>query len=173
MTIPRGALLLSLLVCFTSEDLSARQSADLVQLGGLRVPSCPRADDPQYGLTKEKAIPIGGGRAYMAARQRNYLATLRGPEGQPVRVNPGVASGPRDVANGDMTIPPGIVEAEPVICVQTFLDAEGRFSRSEYLGGPRSLLPAALEALAKWSARPVRVNGVPIVNPMILQIPLK
>ena len=48
-----------------------------------------------------------------------------------------------------------------------------RFSRSEYLGGPRSLLPAALEALAKWSARPVRVNGVPIVNPMILQIPLK
>jgi len=59
-----------------------------------------------------------------------------------------------------------------VIYVQTFLNDEGRFSRSEYLGGPRSLLPAALEALANWSARPVR-NGVPIVNPMILQIPLK
>ena len=70
-------------------------------------------------------------------------------------------------------IPAGIVEADPVIYVQTFLDAEGRFSRSEYLGGPRSLLPAALEALAKWSARPVRVNVVPIANPMILQIPLK
>ena len=60
-----------------------------------------------------------------------------------------------------------------MIYVQTFLNDEGRFSRSEYLGGPRSLLPVALEALANWSARPVRVNGVPIVNPMILQIPLK
>jgi hypothetical protein len=57
--------------------------------------------------------------------------------------------------------------------LRAHIPAEDRFSRSEYLGGPRSLRPAALEALAKWSARPVRVNGVPIVNPMILQIPLE
>jgi hypothetical protein len=53
------------------------------------------------------------------------------------------------------------------------LDTEGRFSRPLYLGGPRALMPAALEAVSQWRARPVRVKGVPIVNPMVVQVPLR
>jgi hypothetical protein len=66
--------------------------------------------------------------------------------------------------------PPGIVEAEPVVYVQVILDQEGRIARPQYLGGPRSLYPAALDALTKWRTQPVRVNGAPVVTPNVLQV---
>jgi hypothetical protein len=46
---------------------------------------CVVSSDPQYGFVKEKAIGIGGGAMYVAARERRYLGALRGPEGQPLR----------------------------------------------------------------------------------------
>ena len=121
-------------------------------------------------------VPAGSlGLRFRSVQPTEAIVTYaEGCDGAPASVTLSFrAEPPRLEQSVPGVIPPGIVEAEPVIYVQAFLDAEGRFSRSEYLGGPRSLLPAALEALAKWSARPVRVNGVPIVNPMILQIPLK
>ena len=69
--------------------------------------------------------------------------------------------------------PPDADPAESVIYLQVVLDTEGRFSRPLYLGGPRALMPAALDALSQWQARPIRVNGVPIVNPMVVQVPLR
>src|SRR5262249_34160618 len=66
----------------------------LVPFGAVRVPACAGAKDPEYGLAREKPILIGGGPAYMAARQRNYLNALRGPDGQPVRVGNSVGSAP-------------------------------------------------------------------------------
>src|SRR5262245_2491446 len=66
----------------------------LVQLGAVRVPACAAAQDPEYGLVREKPILIGGGPLYMAARQRAYLNALRGPEGQAVRVGNSVGSAP-------------------------------------------------------------------------------
>lgn len=46
--------------------------------------TCAEAADPDYGLTAQKAVRIGGGALYMAARQRRYLEALRGPEGQEI-----------------------------------------------------------------------------------------
>jgi hypothetical protein len=68
-------------------------------------------------------------------------------------------------------LPPGTSEAEPVVYVQVIVDQEGRIARPQYLGGPRSLYPAALDTLAKWRAQPIRVNGAPVVTPNVLQVP--
>lgn len=70
-------------------------------------------------------------------------------------------------------LPPGAVEPEPVVYVQVILDQQGRVARPQYLGGPRSLYPAALEALAKWRTQPIRVNGAPVVTPNVAQVPFK
>ena len=83
-----GALLVS------SAGLAARQAPAQVQLGVLRVPACQQATDPEYGRVATKAIAIGGGPGYMAARKRNYFNALRGPQGQVVRVATSVGSSP-------------------------------------------------------------------------------
>ena len=70
-------------------------------------------------------------------------------------------------------LPPGAVAEESTVYVQAFIDTEGRVARPQYLGGPRALLPQALEALAKWRAQPQRVNGTPVVNPQVLQVPFR
>jgi hypothetical protein len=44
--------------------------------------SCTPATDPDYGLTPEKAVQIGGGAMYVGARERRYLDSLKGPGGQ-------------------------------------------------------------------------------------------
>jgi len=90
-------------VLLASAAFGAQQSGDLVSFGGLRVPACPVAADPEYGLVKEKAIPIGGGPLYMDARQRRYLSLLRGPKGQEIRVVGGVGSSPLDLTGNDNT----------------------------------------------------------------------
>jgi len=48
-------------------------------------PVCSISSDPEFGKTVEKAVPIGGGAAVIAARQRRYLDALRGPQGQPLQ----------------------------------------------------------------------------------------
>src|SRR5688572_18933476 len=47
---------------------------------------CSISTDPEFGRTVEKAVPIGGGAAVIAARQRSYLDSLRGPQGQPLQL---------------------------------------------------------------------------------------
>jgi hypothetical protein len=44
--------------------------------------ACTPATDPEYGLVVNKAVQIGGGALYMAARERRYLDSLKGPGGQ-------------------------------------------------------------------------------------------
>ena len=44
--------------------------------------TCSISPDPEFGRTVEKAIPIGGGAAVIATRQRRYMDALRGPQGQ-------------------------------------------------------------------------------------------
>jgi hypothetical protein len=41
------------------------------------------------------------------------------------------------------------------------------------IGGPASLIRAALESLEQWRARPARINGAPVVQPIVLQLPLR
>jgi hypothetical protein len=80
------------------------------------------------------------------------------------------AEPPRLIEMVPGVLPAGTVEAEPVVYVQVIVDQEGRIARPQYLGGPRSLYPAALEALAKWRVQPIRVNGAPVVTPNVLQV---
>ncbi len=48
-------------------------------------PPCPVADDDQYAYSSEQPVQVGGSPMFGAARQRRYLDTLRGLEGQPVQ----------------------------------------------------------------------------------------
>jgi hypothetical protein len=46
---------------------------------------CPVSDDQDYAFTMPKAVQVGGGAMYAAARERRYLDALRGPGGIPIR----------------------------------------------------------------------------------------
>jgi hypothetical protein len=83
------------------------------------------------------------------------------------------AEPPRLIEMVPGVLPPGAVEEESVVYVQVILDQEGRVTRPQYLGGPRALYPAALEALAKWRTLPIRVNGSPVVTPNVAQVPFR
>jgi hypothetical protein len=67
-------------------------------------------------------------------------------------------------------LPVGIVEAEPAVFFQVIIDPLGEFAAPVYLGGPKSLLPAALEALRTIRSEPVRLNGVGIQNPTVIPV---
>lgn len=56
-------------------------------------PLCKVAADPDYGLTKDRPIQVGGSPMYGAARQRRYLSALRGPKGEALTVER-LGSGP-------------------------------------------------------------------------------
>jgi len=59
------------------------------------------------------------------------------------------------------------------VYAQAVIDMEGRFRRAVAIGGPASLIPAALDSLEQWRARPAQINGAPVVQPIVLQIPLR
>lgn len=102
MTRSRACLVGALLIFSTR--LGAQQPGALVPLGAIRVPACPPAADPEYGLVAAKAVAIGGGPVYMTARQRNYLNALRGPNGQMLRIGDGIASQMLRPNGADMVI---------------------------------------------------------------------
>jgi hypothetical protein len=70
-------------------------------------------------------------------------------------------------------IPAGVVEAEPVVYIQVIIDPEGHIARPQYLGGPRSLYSAAVDALAKWRVQPIHMNGSGVVTPNVVQVPFR
>lgn len=67
-------------------------------------------------------------------------------------------------------VPPGVVEAEPAIFLQVIVDPLGEFAGAVYIGGPKSLLPAALDAIGKLRSDPIRLNGVGIDNPAVIPL---
>src|SRR5262249_52167946 len=81
-TMSRSLVLLFGTLFVVTKSLAAQQPAASVQLGAIRVPACQTAADPEYGLMASRAVAVGGGPIYMAARQRRYLNALRGPQGQ-------------------------------------------------------------------------------------------
>jgi hypothetical protein len=76
----RGLLFLFGALLVMSTNLAAQEPGPSVMLGAIRVPACQTSGDPEYGLAVNKAVAIGGGPMYMAARQRRYLNALRGPQ---------------------------------------------------------------------------------------------
>jgi hypothetical protein len=49
------------------------------------VPQCATATTDAYGHEKGTPVQVGGGAMYGPPRERSYLDTLRGPDGQPIR----------------------------------------------------------------------------------------
>lgn len=47
--------------------------------------ACTAADEPEFAVTKEKPVQVGGGAMYAASRERRYLDALRGPLGETVQ----------------------------------------------------------------------------------------
>jgi hypothetical protein len=78
-----GVVCVALLVAVSPASAQTRPEAS----------RCSVSSDPEYGLTREKAIRIGGGPFTHSAREKRYLSLLRDPQGQPVQVAPGVGSG--------------------------------------------------------------------------------
>jgi hypothetical protein len=70
-------------------------------------------------------------------------------------------------------MPSGVSESDPTVYVQAVIDLDGRFKRRIPIGGPPSLTSAALQSLDDWRAQPARVNGVPVVTPIVLQIAVR
>jgi hypothetical protein len=68
------------------------------------------------------------------------------------------------------TIPTGVSEPDPTVYLQVIFDSEGHFVRPLHIGGPKSLVQAAIETIGTWRAEPVRLNGTPVINPMLLQV---
>lgn len=47
--------------------------------------ACTAADEPEFAVTKDKPVQVGGGAMFAAARERRYLDALRGPMGETVQ----------------------------------------------------------------------------------------
>ena len=54
--------------------------------------------------------------------------------------------------------------------MQVIIDPQGAFAAPVYIGGPKSLLPAALEAVGKMHTDPFRLNGTGIANSTVIPI---
>jgi hypothetical protein len=122
------------------------------------------------------AIPAGS----IAIRFRNVQPTqakityAAGCDGSPAEITLALRSEPpRLLELVPGVIPAGVVEAEPVVYIQVLIDREGHIVRPQYLGGPRSLYSAAVDALAKWRVQPIRMNGSGVVTPNVLQVPFR
>jgi hypothetical protein len=137
------------------------------------------AGEPLRGEALAKAFPgvpapSGSIGLYFRGAQpaEGKITYVEGCDGSPAEVMLSFRTEPpRLLAMVPGVLPPGSVEAEPVVYVQVLLDQEGRVARPKYLGGPRSLYPAAVDALTKWRTQPTRINGVPVVTPNVLQVP--
>ena len=68
------------------------------------------------------------------------------------------------------SLPPGQPPTDRPIWLQALVDTEGRTQRVVYVGGPTALKQAAIEAVRAWEAEPARVNGAPVVTPVLLQV---
>lgn len=47
--------------------------------------ACPAADEPDFAVSKDHPVQVGGGPMYVVARERRYLDALRGPMGETVQ----------------------------------------------------------------------------------------
>lgn len=67
-------------------------------------------------------------------------------------------------------LPPGQGATDRPVRLQALIDADGTAQQIVYIGGPEALTVAAIEAVHGWTAEPARLNGAPIVIPVLLQV---
>lgn len=56
------------------------------------------------------------------------------------------------------------------VAVQAIVDHRGRIQQARALGGPATLVRAALSAIAQWEAQPARANGAPVATAVVLRV---
>jgi hypothetical protein len=59
------------------------------------------------------------------------------------------------------------------VWLQTLTDLDGMLQHPEYIGGPAHLAQAAIEAIQRWRSEPARINGAPIVRPVMIPVKFK
>ena len=67
-------------------------------------------------------------------------------------------------------LPAGQPPTDRVVRVQAVIDLDGAVRQPVYVGGPPPLTEAAIAAVRTWTAEPVRLNGAPIVTPVVLVV---
>jgi hypothetical protein len=81
-----------------------------------------------------------------------------------------------DVRSLDMsapTLPSGLTPSDAPVWLQTLTDLDGMLQHPEYIGGPAHLAQAAIEAVQRWRSEPARINGAPVVRPVIIPVRFK
>jgi hypothetical protein len=73
-------------------------------------------------------------------------------------------TGERPRSFPEPAMPAGVAIPPATVYLQVLVDPDGKLQRPLHIGGPKELLPAALEAIKSWTAEPARVNGAPIVK---------
>jgi TonB-like protein len=67
-------------------------------------------------------------------------------------------------------LPAGQPPTDRPVRLQALIDTDGRAQQIVYVGGPAALKEAALDAVRAWEAEPARINGAPVVTPVMLQV---
>jgi hypothetical protein len=76
----------------------------------------------------------------------------------------------RPSSTPEPTLPEGASAATGTIRLQAQVDLDGGLQHVTYVGGPRALLPAAIQAVRKWTVEPIRINNAPVSTPVVLQV---
>jgi hypothetical protein len=75
----------------------------------------------------------------------------------------------RAVRTSDPPLPDGITSPGSVR-LQAQVDLGGALRHLTYVGGPRALVDAAMQAVRAWTVEPARINNAPISTPVMLQV---
>jgi hypothetical protein len=67
-------------------------------------------------------------------------------------------------------LPPGQPATDRPVRVQAVIDLDGAVRQPIYFGGPEKLADAAIAAVRDWSAEPIRLNGAPLLTPVIVAV---
>ena len=79
----------------------------------------------------------------------------------------------RSVDMAAPTLPSGLTPSDAPVWLQTLTDLDGMLQHPEYIGGPAHLARAAIEAVQRWRSEPARINGAPVVRPVMVQVKFK
>ena len=76
----------------------------------------------------------------------------------------------RPLNTPEPTLPAAMTAAAGTVRLQAQVDLDGHLHYPTYMGGPRELIEAAIQAVRTWTVDPVRVNGAPLSTPIVLQV---
>jgi hypothetical protein len=79
----------------------------------------------------------------------------------------------RPIDTPPVPLPVGEKPPDGAVYLQVLIDPAGTFAQPEYVGGPRPLVKAAIEGIARWKVEPARLNGAPLVIPVVLKVDFK